>query len=94
MGRGRRRGVEPRLAAIIAKSDFIILKGELHLIPKLIVQANRTMKIIKQNLLWAALYNLICIPLAVMGFLPAWQAGLGMALSSLFVILNASRLAF
>jgi Cu2+-exporting ATPase len=77
-----------------AKSDFIILKGELHLIPKLIVQAKRTMKIIKQNLLWAALYNLICIPLAVMGFLPAWLAGLGMALSSLFVILNASRLAF
>ena len=77
-----------------AKSDFIILKGELYLIPKLIAQAKRTMKIIKQNLLWAALYNLICIPLAVMGFLPAWLAGLGMALSSLFVILNASRLAF
>ena len=77
-----------------AQSDFIILKGELHLIPKLIEQAKRTMKIIKQNLLWAALYNLICIPLAVMGFLPAWLAGLGMALSSLFVILNASRLAF
>jgi Cu2+-exporting ATPase len=77
-----------------AKSDFIILKGELYLIPKLIAQAKRTMKIVKQNLLWAALYNLICIPLAVMGFLPAWLAGLGMALSSLFVILNASRLAF
>jgi Cu2+-exporting ATPase len=52
------------------------------------------MKIIKQNLVWAALYNLICIPLAVMGFLPAWLAGLGMALSSLLVILNAARLAF
>jgi len=77
-----------------AQSDFIILKGELRLIPKLIEEAKRTMKIIKQNLLWAALYNLICIPLAVMGFLPAWLAGLGMALSSLFVILNAARLAF
>jgi Cu2+-exporting ATPase len=60
----------------------------------LIEEAKRTMKIIKQNLVWAALYNLICIPLAVMGFLPAWLAGLGMALSSLFVILNAARLAF
>ena len=77
-----------------AQSDFIILKGELRLIPQLIEEAKRTMKIIKQNLVWAALYNLICIPLAVMGFLPAWLAGLGMALSSLFVILNAARLAF
>ena len=32
--------------------------------------------------------------LAVMGLLPAWVAGLGMALSSLGVVLNALRLSF
>jgi len=43
-------------------------------------------------LIWAAVYNAVCIPLAVLGYLPAWLAGLGMASSSLFVVLNALRL--
>ena len=33
------------------------------------------------------------MPLAVLGWMPAWLAGLGMALSSLLVVLNAARLA-
>lgn len=76
-----------------AQSDFVILSGELSKIPQLIMQARRTMHIVKQNLLWAAFYNAVCVPLAVAGMLPAWLAGLGMALSSLLVILNAARLA-
>jgi Cu2+-exporting ATPase len=56
--------------------------------------AHRTLTIVKQNLLWAAVYNAVCVPLAVMGLLPAWLAGLGMALSSLGVVLNALRLSF
>jgi len=51
------------------------------------------MRIIKQNLAWAAVYNLACIPLAMAGYLPPWAAGLGMAVSSLFVVLNAQRAA-
>jgi len=47
---------------------------------------------VRQNLWWAALYNAVCVPLAVVGWLPAWLAGLGMALSSLLVVLNALRL--
>ena len=62
------------------------------MVPHLIAQAKRTMRIVKQNLLWAAGYNAICVPLAVAGMLPAWIAGLGMALSSLLVVLNAARL--
>jgi Cu2+-exporting ATPase len=50
------------------------------------------MGIVRQNLAWAAAYNTLCIPLAWMGWLPAWAAGLGMALSSLLVVLNAARL--
>jgi Cu2+-exporting ATPase len=36
--------------------------------------------------------NIACVPLAVAGYLPAWLAGLGMAASSLLVVLNALRL--
>jgi len=32
------------------------------------------------------------LPAAIMGFVPAWAAAIGMALSSLLVALNASRL--
>jgi Cu2+-exporting ATPase len=75
-----------------AQSDFVIMGGQLAMVPQLIAQAKRTMRIVKQNLIWAAAYNAICVPLAVAGMLPAWLAGLGMALSSLLVILNAARL--
>ena len=47
----------------------------------------------RQNLAWAVVYNAVCVPLAVVGWLPAWLAGLGMAASSLLVVLNALRLA-
>jgi len=75
-----------------AQSDFVVMGGQLALVPHLITQAKRTMRIVKQNLIWAAAYNAVCVPLAVVGLLPAWLAGLGMALSSLLVILNAARL--
>lgn len=77
-----------------AQSDFVIMGGQLQMVSLLIAQAKRTMRIVKQNLIWAAAYNAICVPLAVAGMLPAWLAGLGMALSSLLVILNAARLSF
>jgi Cu2+-exporting ATPase len=55
--------------------------------------ALRCRRVIRQNLGWAALYNLACVPLALAGLLPPWAAGLGMAASSLLVVLNARRLA-
>jgi Cu2+-exporting ATPase len=55
--------------------------------------ACRTMAVVRQNLLWAAVYNAACVPLAVAGLLPPWASGLGMALSSLLVIGNSMRLA-
>jgi P-type Cu2+ transporter len=44
-------------------------------------------------MIWAAAYNAACVPLALAGLLPPWAAGLGMAASSLFVVLNSLRLA-
>jgi Cu2+-exporting ATPase len=52
----------------------------------------RTLRVIAQNLAWAATYNAVSIPLAVLGYMPPWLAGLGMAASSLLVVLNAWRL--
>jgi P-type Cu2+ transporter len=75
-----------------AQSDFLIPGAQLLMLPVMLAQAKATMRIVKQNLAWAAIYNAICVPLAVAGFLPAWLAGLGMAFSSLLVIVNASRL--
>jgi Cu2+-exporting ATPase len=49
------------------------------------------MRIVRQNMAWAVAYNLVCVPLALLGLFPPWAAGLGMAASSLFVVLNALR---
>jgi Cu2+-exporting ATPase len=37
-------------------------------------------------------YNAVSVPLAVVGWMPAWLAGIGMAASSLLVVSNALRL--
>jgi Cu2+-exporting ATPase len=56
------------------------------------VLARSTRQVIRQNLIWAAAYNLIAIPIAAFGFMPPWVAALGMASSSTLVMLNATRL--
>ncbi|MES2940777.1 MAG: cation-translocating P-type ATPase [Pseudomonadota bacterium] len=76
-----------------ARCDFIVLGGQLDRVPLLLRQARRTARIVRQNLAWAAAYNAVCVPLALAGWMPPWLAGLGMAASSLVVILNAARLA-
>ncbi len=76
-----------------ARADFIVMGGALQSIPDAIAQARRTMCVVRQNLWWAAGYNALCVPLALAGFMPAWLAGVGMAVSSLVVVGNASRLA-
>lgn len=54
--------------------------------------ARRTMSVIRQNLLWAFLYNIIGIPLAIYGVLTPVYAAAAMTLSSLMVSLNSLRL--
>ena len=76
----------------LAHADYIFLNGDIGQIPHLLHHAQRTMRIIKQNIAWAIIYNLISIPLAFFGILSAWLAGLGMAVSSLIVVANALRL--
>jgi Cu2+-exporting ATPase len=75
-----------------AQADFVVLGDQLGVVVQSMLLARRTLRVVRQNLWWAAIYNAVCVPLAVMGWLPAWLAGLGMALSSLLVVLNALRL--
>jgi Cu2+-exporting ATPase len=76
-----------------ASADALLLSGRLADLAAAREMALRTQKVIRQNLTWSAVYNFACIPLALAGFLPPWAAGLGMAASSVFVVLNAQRLA-
>lgn len=80
--------------ALIAKAqaDAIVLSERLMDIADARSLALRTRKVVRQNLTWAVLYNSACIPLALFGWLPPWAAGLGMATSSLLVVLNSLRL--
>ena len=75
-----------------ARSDFIVMGDALTAIPGAVAQARRALRVVRQNLWWAAGYNLVGVPFAFVGWLPPWLAGLGMAASSVVVVLNAARL--
>jgi Cu2+-exporting ATPase len=76
-----------------ASADLVALRGELSTLPLAVRTARRTTAIIRQNLVWAAGYNLVALPLAAFGWVPPWLASVGMSASSLLVVLNALRLA-
>jgi Cu2+-exporting ATPase len=75
-----------------AQSDYVIQGGRLMDVVHTLQQARQTMRIVRQNLIWAASYNAVSVPMALVGWMPPWAAGLGMALSSFLVIGNALRL--
>lgn len=73
-------------------ADVVLINDDLNILPNILNQAQRTHQIIRQNLLWASAYNLIAVPLAILGYVTPWVAALGMSLSSLLVVSNALRL--
>ena len=79
--------------AMLARSqaDAVLMGDRLAGVLELRRTARRCMRITRQNLVWAAAYNAVCVPLALAGALPPWAAGAGMAASSLLVMLNALR---
>jgi Cu2+-exporting ATPase len=75
-----------------ARADAVLTSDRLDAITAALRLARRTRRVVRQNLAWAALYNAVCVPMALVGWLPPWAAGLGMATSSLLVVANAARL--
>jgi Cu2+-exporting ATPase len=76
-----------------AQADAVVTSSRLIDLVRARERARRAVVIVRQNLVLSAVYNATCIPLALVGWLPPWAAGLGMAVSSLVVILNAQRAA-
>ena len=73
-------------------ADVVLLGDDMGVLPLMIDQAVRTRAVIRQNLSWASAYNIIAVPLAVLGYVKPWIAALGMSASSLLVLGNALRL--
>jgi Cu2+-exporting ATPase len=71
---------------------MVLLSNNLNALTRGILLARRTLRIIRQNLLWAVGYNLIALPAAALGYVAPWMAAIGMSSSSLLVVLNALRL--
>jgi P-type Cu2+ transporter len=76
-----------------ARADVVVQGQHLRAIAQTLSLAKRTRTVVMHNLVWAALYNAMCVPLAFMGYLPPWLAGLGMALSSVVVVAYSLQLA-
>ncbi|MCG6874144.1 MAG: heavy metal translocating P-type ATPase [Betaproteobacteria bacterium] len=79
-----------RLAQV--KADAVLLSGDAGDLTWAIAQARKARRIIGQNIAWAVAYNAIAVPAAMVGWITPWMAGIGMAASSLLVVLNAGRL--
>ena len=86
--------IAPAHGATLAQTNAdVILAGDTLLpLPLGILLAKRTMRVVRQNLSWAIVYNATALPLAAMGYVPPWAAAIGMSASSLIVVLNALRL--
>jgi Cu2+-exporting ATPase len=76
-----------------AQADGVLVSNALLDVVRARALAKKTLRVVRQNFVWAAGYNAACVPLALIGWLPPWAAGLGMATSSLVVVVNSLRLA-
>ena len=71
--------------------DIILIKGDLNKINTIFTISENSFKRIKQNLFLALIYNISMIPIAVTGNIKPMYAALAMALSSISVVLNSTR---
>ncbi|MGV0747461.1 heavy metal translocating P-type ATPase [Mycolicibacter minnesotensis] len=78
--------------AAIEAGDVTLVRGDLGTVPTALRLSARTLRIIRQNLIWAFGYNVAAIPLAAAGLLNPMIAGAAMAASSVLVVTNSLRL--
>jgi Cu2+-exporting ATPase len=91
---GADTSIAPGHGALLAQTsaDVIMLGNSLRPVTTALRLSKATMRIVRQNLIWAVVYNATALPLAVIGMVPPWLAAIGMSASSLVVVLNALRL--
>jgi Cu+-exporting ATPase len=77
----------------IETSDIVLVTTDLRRVADAIRLSRSTLGTIRGNLVWAFGYNAIAIPIALAGIMGPAVAGLAMAFSSVFVVLNSARLA-
>ena len=75
----------------LESADIVVMRPDLRLIPDAVALAKKTFRIIRQNIFWAFFYNIVAIPLAVLGVLHPIVAAGAMAFSSLTVVVNSLR---
>lgn len=76
----------------VENADIVIVKGGVSRVADAVSLSKRMFSIIRQNLFWAFVYNLVAVPLAMMGVLNPIIAETAMAISSISVILNSMRI--
>jgi Cu2+-exporting ATPase len=84
--------VDQGAEAAQAAADMVLLSSEIGRLADGVKLARKAQGVIRQNLAWSVIYNVLAIPAAAMGYVTPWMAGIGMSLSSLLVVLNAMRL--
>ncbi|MDH3452347.1 MAG: heavy metal translocating P-type ATPase, partial [Gammaproteobacteria bacterium] len=91
---GADTSIAPAHGATLAQTsaDVIMLGDSLAPLTTAVAMSAQTMRIVRQNLTWAIVYNTLALPLAALGHVPPWAAAIGMSASSLIVVLNALRL--
>lgn len=91
---GADTSVAPAHGALLAQTnaDVIMIGDSLRPLTTAVKMSRQTMRIVRQNLAWAIVYNTLALPLAAAGLVPPWAAAIGMSTSSLVVVMNALRL--
>ncbi len=76
----------------MASADMNLARGDIAKVAEAMALGKVTLRVVRQNLVWAAGYNSLFIPLAAFGKLGPLSASIAMSVSSLALILNALRL--